>query len=200
MVAEEGSTDGTGSPAEGDADGAAGGAAAAAAAGGNGAGGRRRRRGGVLGGGGGAVGGASVGSTHAAGADGDLNRNRKAVIWSTVGTPDYMAPEILLETGYASGRVSDGQAHSPIAHLPLLPLQVPPGLRLVVAGRRHVRNVGRVPSVLRRRPADDVPQDPVLQGDPPIPSRGRIDARGRAPRASLALSNAARLPHMAPHV
>ena len=28
------------------------------------------------------------------------NRNRKAVIWSTVGTPDYMAPEILLETGY----------------------------------------------------------------------------------------------------
>ena len=30
------------------------------------------------------------------------NRNRKAVIWSTVGTPDYMAPEILLETGYSS--------------------------------------------------------------------------------------------------
>ena len=28
------------------------------------------------------------------------SRNRKAVIWSTVGTPDYMAPEILLETGY----------------------------------------------------------------------------------------------------
>ena len=28
------------------------------------------------------------------------NRNRKAVIMSTVGTPDYMAPEILLETGY----------------------------------------------------------------------------------------------------
>jgi len=28
------------------------------------------------------------------------NRNRKTLIWSTVGTPDYMAPEILLETGY----------------------------------------------------------------------------------------------------
>ena len=30
------------------------------------------------------------------------NRNRKTLIWSTVGTPDYMAPEILLETGYAA--------------------------------------------------------------------------------------------------
>ena len=30
------------------------------------------------------------------------NRNRKTLIWSTVGTPDYMAPEILLETGYTS--------------------------------------------------------------------------------------------------
>lgn len=30
------------------------------------------------------------------------NRNRKTLIWSTVGTPDYMAPEILLETGYHS--------------------------------------------------------------------------------------------------
>jgi len=28
------------------------------------------------------------------------NRNRKTLIWSTVGTPDYMAPEILLEAGY----------------------------------------------------------------------------------------------------
>ena len=30
------------------------------------------------------------------------NRNRKTLIWSTVGTPDYMAPEILLETGYTA--------------------------------------------------------------------------------------------------
>jgi len=30
------------------------------------------------------------------------NRNRKTLIWSTVGTPDYMAPEILLETGYSA--------------------------------------------------------------------------------------------------
>ena len=29
-----------------------------------------------------------------------INRNR-AIIWSTVGTPDYMAPEVLLETGYS---------------------------------------------------------------------------------------------------
>lgn len=30
------------------------------------------------------------------------NRNRKTLIWSTVGTPDYMAPEILLESGYGA--------------------------------------------------------------------------------------------------
>ena len=30
------------------------------------------------------------------------NANRKMLMWSTVGTPDYMAPEILLETGYTS--------------------------------------------------------------------------------------------------
>jgi len=28
------------------------------------------------------------------------NANRKVMVWSTVGTPDYMAPEVLLETGY----------------------------------------------------------------------------------------------------
>ena len=102
MVAEETSTDGTGSPAEGDADGAAGGAAAAAAAasGGNGAGG---------GGGGAAASSAAAAAPSEAPRWDQLsrrermatwNRNRKAVIWSTVGTPDYMAPEILLETGY----------------------------------------------------------------------------------------------------
>ena len=79
---------------------AGGAAAAAAAAGGNGAGG---------GGGGAAASSAAAAAPSEAPRWDQLsrrermatwNRNRKAVIWSTVGTPDYMAPEILLETGY----------------------------------------------------------------------------------------------------
>ncbi|CAF91884.1 unnamed protein product, partial [Tetraodon nigroviridis] len=77
--------------------------------------------------------------------------------YSTVGTPDYIAPEVFMQTGYNKA------------------------VRLVVPGGHHVRDAHRLPTVLLRDATGDLQEGDELEGDPGLPARSPHLREGQRP-------------------
>lgn len=114
-------------------------------------------------------------------------KSRRKLAYSTVGTPDYIAPEVLLKK-VGGGALWGGEMKTSFlfltASLKLLyrfrfsSAGLRPGVRLVERGRHHVRDDGGLPSLLLGGPHDHVQEDCQLEALPSDTGGGQALSSG----------------------